>query len=221
MHRMKEFMEKLEECAKHEFDKGVQHVDTEEMSKVIAMISDCAETLYHYSVYEAMKKEEEEEKAWDEEEKRYYRGQRRDSMGRFTSRGGRRSRMGYEEYMPEFYNPGLNMMRDMDMADGRMYYDNSRGGDNSGNSGGNYNQSSQGNGVRNTGSTSRYGYSHDEYMKEKQAHPGHDEMSKKMRMDKLTEYLNDLEQMAKETIMGMSPEEKQAWKVKLSKLVNM
>lgn len=213
MHRMKEFMEKLEECAKREFDKGVEHVDTEEMCKVISMISDCAETLYHYSVYEAMKKEEEEEKRWEEDEKRYYRGQPRDRMGRFVSRSGRRSRMGYEEFMPEFYNPALSMMRDMDMADGRMYTDKGE-------------SNVQIHPMRDDmphkmSGMSRYGYSHDEYMKEKQAHPGQDEMSKKMRMDKLTEHLDDLEQMAKETIMGMSPEEKQAWKVKLSKLVNM
>ena len=68
MHRMKEFMERLEECVKCEFDKGLKQVDTNEMGKVIDMIKDCAMTLYYYTCYEAMKKENE----WEDEERKYY-----------------------------------------------------------------------------------------------------------------------------------------------------
>lgn len=69
--------------------------------------------------------------------------------------------------------------------------------------------------------TSKYGYSHDEYMKEKQMHPGMDEASKRMRMDKLDEYISSLVDMSKDIVHGMSPEEKQNWKTGITKLLNV
>ena len=111
MHRMKEFMEKLEECAKCEFDKGLKQVDTNEMGKVIDMIKDCAMTLYYYTCYEAMKREEME---WDEERKYYPR--LRDSRGRFM-----KSRRGYEE-PPYMHMMDMDGMYDVDYDMGRMYY---------------------------------------------------------------------------------------------------
>ena len=38
--RMHEMIEKLSECAKTQFDKGIDHVDTCEMGKVIDMMKD-------------------------------------------------------------------------------------------------------------------------------------------------------------------------------------
>lgn len=190
MHRMKEFMEKLEEAAKCQFDKGIHCVDTEEMGKVIDMIKDCAMTMYYYTVYEEMKEEEE----WERKGYNPYRY----ASGRFAPKG-RGRRMGFEEppywhMMPEHEKAEWMLDRDMDMDMGRMY----------------------------TGTKpSRYGYSHDEYIREKQAHPGMDDSSKQMRMNKLNKYLDDLTEMAKETVVGMSPEEKQSWKVTLNKLINM
>ena len=40
-------------------------------------------------------------------------------------------------------------------------------------------------------------------------------------MDKLEEYMDDLGDMAKDMVRDMSPEEKQMWKTKLNKLINM
>lgn len=114
MHRMKEFMEKLEECAKCEFDKGLKQVNTEEMGEVIDMIKDCAMTLYYYTCYEAMKREEME---WDEERKYYPR--LRDSRGRFM-----KSRRGYEE-PPYMHMMDMDGMSGMDYDMGRMYYPDS------------------------------------------------------------------------------------------------
>lgn len=188
MHRMKQFMEKLEEAANVEFSKGIKCIDTDEMGKVIDMIKDCAMTMYYYTVYEEMKEEE-------ECGRRYY-DPYRYADGRFAPMG-RGTRRGFEEppywhMMPE--HTKAEWMLDRSMDDGRMY----------------------------TGmKPSRYGYSHDEYMKEMKMHPGQDEESKRMRMAKLDEHLEDLEDMAKEMIAGMSPEEKQAWRVKLNKLINM
>lgn len=189
MHRMKEMMEKLEEAAKCQFDKGIKCVDTDEMGKVIDMIKDCAMTLYYYSVYEEMTEEKERERM-GYDSYRY-------ANGRFAPKG-RGRRMGFEEppywhMIPEHEKVDWMLDRNVD-TDGNM-------------------------------SThmrpSKYGYSHDEYMKEKQMHPGMDENSKQMRMNKLNEHLEDLVDMAKETVVGMSPEEKQSWKVTLNKLINM
>lgn len=219
MHRLKEFMEKLEECAKCEFDKGIQNVDTKEMGEVIDMIKDCTEAMYYYSIVEAMKESEYGED-YDWEGRKHYRGQRRDSKGRFMSgrRGG--MRRGYEpDYRmpPEMDEDMEEYWRDMDIAQGRMYYN----GDGS-------NRSGQGSGVRNTGDTSnrgrsgsRYGYSHDEYMKKREMYSKDDPEHKKKRTEMLNEYMDDLSDMAKEMVADMSPEEKQMWKVKLNKLINM
>lgn len=45
--RMHEMIEKLSECAKTQFDKGIDHVDTCEMGKVIDMMKDLAEAIYY------------------------------------------------------------------------------------------------------------------------------------------------------------------------------
>lgn len=190
MHRMKEFMEKLEEAAACQFAKGTECVNTDEMGKVIDMIKDCAMTMYYYTVYKEMEEQEE----W---ERRGYDSYRY-ANGRFAPKG-RGRRMGFDEppywhTMPEHMKAEWMLDRDMDMDGGYM---------------------------STKMKPSRYGYSHDEYMKEKQMHPGMDETSKQMRMDKLNKRLEDLVDMAKETVVGMSPEEKQSWKVTLNKLINM
>lgn len=91
-----------------------------------------------------------EEYGEDEGERRFYDNYRYKSSGRFAPKGsgsymprssGRRSRRGYEEPMyflpPEVYmNYSPEELRDMDRAEGRMYYGGgSSGGSYSGNSG--------------------------------------------------------------------------------------
>lgn len=214
---MHEMIEKMTGCAKSALESNETHIGQYPISDVIEMIEELAEAEYYAKISKAMDEAEYGED-YDEDGRLYYRGQKRDSMGRFTSRGGRRDRgsrrrMGYEDMMMPDYDEDI-WDRDMDIMRGAMYY---------GNQGRMNNRSAQGNGVANTGETSssRYGYTHDAYMKEKQMHPGQSDQEKKMRMHKLNEHLEDLEEMAKETISGMSPEEKQAWKVKLNKIINM
>lgn len=213
MHRMKEFMEKLEECAKHEFEKGLTHVDTEEMGKVIDMIKDCAETMYYYTCYEAMKKEEEEEEKEWEDEKRYYRGQRRDSRGRYTSgrRGGRMGgRRGYEE-PPYMYVPDWDVeLRDIDYGVGRMYYPDSNQSDNQ--------QMNQGN--SNQGQSSRYGSSYDKYMNNRKHYSKADPAHKQERVKMMEEYTKDLVDSVSKVMEDVSQEEKAMLRSKLTKLVN-
>lgn len=205
MHRMKEFMEKLEECAKHEFEKGLVNVDTDEMGKVIDMIKDCAETMYYYTCYEAMKKEEEdEEKDW-EDEKRYYRGQRRDSRGRYTSgrRGGRR---GYDE-PPYMYVPDWDVeLRDIDYGVGRMYYTDSNQSDNQQ--------------MNNDMQSSRYGSSYDKYMNNRKHYSKADPAHKQERIKMMEEYTKDLVDSVSKVMEDVSQEEKAMLRSKLTKLVN-
>lgn len=127
MKPLKKICETLEEAVKHEFEKGIESVNVEEMGKVIDMIKDIYEAkeklvkgCYYKQIMLAMEKQEEEDKEdeksfvkmmkeqygmEDEDEaRRFYRGQPRSrTSGRFMSRGdGRRNnggRRGYEEPM--------------------------------------------------------------------------------------------------------------------------
>jgi len=91
-----------------------------------------------------------EEYGEDEGERRFYDNYRYKSSGRFAPKGsgsymprssGRRGRRGYEEPMyflpPEVYmNYSPEELRDMDRAEGRMYYGGGSSGGNSGNTSG-------------------------------------------------------------------------------------
>lgn len=139
-------IEKLSECAKVELDKGIEKIDTEEMSKVAEIIKELAEAEYYASVTKAMEEHDfEDEEDIMDEGRRGYRGQPRSkTSGRFMSRGdGRRSngRRGYENAMMMYDEDWDEMerMRDMDrMSYGRMGYSGSgsSGGSSSGMSSG-------------------------------------------------------------------------------------
>ena len=111
-------IEKLSEVAKYEIDKGVEFIDAEEMGKVIDMIKDLSEAEYYAKISKAMDESEygieyDEHGAYDEP--RYYRGQPRDSKGRYMKRGYEMTPEMYHKYPAEYY-------RDMDKEHGRMYY---------------------------------------------------------------------------------------------------
>lgn len=162
--RIHEMEEKLTEIALCEINKGIECVNTAEMGTVIDMIKDLACAEKEAREAKEMEKEEEDEKKeneyflkklkeeyGDEEgERRFYDNYRYKSSGRFAPKGsgsymprssGRRGRRGYEEPMyflpPEVYmNYSPEELRDMDRAEGRMYYGGgSSGGSYSGNSG--------------------------------------------------------------------------------------
>lgn len=146
--------EKLTDVVNHELDKGVENIDTKELGEAIDMIKDLyeakkelVEACYYVQIMESMEKAEEEGDEGEEMDdmRRGYRGQPRDSMGRYMSRRGRGGRgrgrrRGYEEPMeymvPEIYGyEEAEMYRDMDMMNGRMYFPSGSGGS-SGSSGG-------------------------------------------------------------------------------------
>ncbi len=212
----KEICEKLQEVIKSEFANGTEHVDTEEMGEVIDMWKDVCEgkekiikACYYKQIMEAMEESEYGED-YDEDgpmEKRYYRGQRRDSRGRYTSKR-------YYESPIMMNEPYMHMsedMRDMDLNEGRMYAPYSS---NSGRSSGSRSNSS-------SNSNSRYGYSYDKYMNNRRNYKKDEPEGNRKRMEELDEFMEDLEDMARNVISDMSPTEKQAWKAKLNKLVNM
>lgn len=190
------FAEKLELCVSEKMEQGIDKVNAKEMGEVVDMIKDS----YEIEKLKAEKRYFDSVVSAMNESKQdeYY-----DEMGypvRRGRRGGypsqsRGGRMGYGSYAhrPE------DMTRDM--------YGYSDGGY------GRY--SNEGNG------DSRFGYSHDEYMAKRSSYPMTDPESAKHRKQLLSDYLDDLQDMTKELIADMSPEEKQMWKAKLNQIVNM
>ena len=140
-----DMIEKLSECAKCEMDKGLESMDAKELGEVSEIIKELAEAEYYAKISKAMDEAEYGEDydymgAYDEQSRKGYRGQRRDSRGRYMSNRGRR---GYEEAMyytmtPEMYREhDPEYYRDMDREQmGRMYYSGGSGSSGVGSSNG-------------------------------------------------------------------------------------
>lgn len=248
--RIHEMMEKLTKCAEMEFEKGVENVDTKEMGEVVDIIKDLAEAEYYAKITKAMDEAEYGEEydymgAYEDDIRKGYRGQPRDSRGRYMSRRGRGGRRGYEEPMEFEMTPELYHMyppeywRDMDKNTmGRMYYTEgssggsqggrggqSSGGSSSGMSGG----SSSGTGTRGYeenygnrggnqgGRDSREGRSGQSRRGYMEAKEmGKDKQSK---MKELEEYMKELSTDVTEMIGDASPEEKNMLKSKMQTLL--
>ena len=108
----------------------LKKTDAKELGEVIDMIKDLEEAMYYCSITEAMEKSAEEKEQGSMMvnyymEPMYYRGQPRDSMGRYTSDGSQSSNMGqssgtrnyvpYMEYAP--YMMRDNRWRDEHFGD--------------------------------------------------------------------------------------------------------
>ena len=52
--RMHDMIEKISECAKCEFDKGIECIDTQEMGEVVDMMKDLSEAMYYRTLTNAM-----------------------------------------------------------------------------------------------------------------------------------------------------------------------
>ena len=239
---LKELCEKIVKMATNELEQN-PNVDTHEMYEVVDMIKDLseakkfvAETCYKKYLLVVMEENEDdfretwdEDGAWDEEGRRYYRGQSRDSMGRYTSRGGNRSngrggRRGYQEppyyhMMPEddymmdmdtYKNHSAKELRDMDRAKGRMYYTDMGIG----------NGSSQGNNQGRDSREGRSGMSRRSYMETKEMHSQNTTEDKQAKMRELDKYMNELGTDIKEMVMDSSQEEKTMLKTKMQNIIN-
>ena len=223
---MHEMIEKLTECAKSEMDKkGIEEIDTEEFGKATDIIKDLAEAMYYRTLVEAMKESEYGEDydymgAYDEHERKGYRGQRRDSRGRYMSNRGRR---GYEMPMMMYDEDWDEMerMRDMDrMSYGRMGYSgngSSMGGSSSMN-GGQSSGSMGSQGSNRENSESRYDRARRGYEETKEMHKDNSSESKQMKMKSLEDYTKELASDITDMVQDMSAEEKNLLRTKLQTL---
>ena len=205
-------IEKLSEVAKCEIEKGIENVDTKEMGEVADIIKDLSEAEYYAKISKAMG-ESEYGKDYDEngayDEPRYYRGQPRDSRGRYMRRGYEMTPEMYHMYPAEHY-------RDMDREHGRMYYtetgsNTSGGGLMGGTTSGSSRMYSEMGRDRREG---RSGQSRRTYMESK-------EMGKEKgeKMKELENYTKELAEDITEMIHDATPEEKAMLKNKMQVLM--
>ena len=201
-------IEKLSEVAKCEIEKGIENVDTKEMGEVADIIKDLSEAEYYAKISKAMG-ESEYGKDYDEhgayDEPRYYRGQPRDSRGRYMRRGYEMTPEMYHMYPAEHY-------RDMDREHGRMYY--TEGGSNTGSDSMSSNSSRMYSEMGRDRREGRSGQSRRTYMESK-------EMGKEKgeKMKDLEKYMKELSEDVTEMIHDASPEEKSMLKQKMQVLM--
>jgi hypothetical protein len=213
--KMHEMIEGLVCFAKDEIDqKGICAVDTEEMGKVTDIIKDLAEAQYYRTLVEAMDEavygEEYDYEGPYDDGRRGYRGQSRDSMGRFRSRRKR----GYEDRIP-MYDDDAEWRRDMDMHRGRMYYAENDG---MGNVSGGMASSRHQAASMSDGKEGRSGHSRRSYMETKEMNRGNTAEEKQRKLKELENYMSELSGDITEMIADASPEEKNMLKAKLSTL---
>lgn len=187
-------IEKLSEVAKCELDKGIENVDTKEMGEVAEIIKELSEAEYYAKISKAMDEAEYGEDydymgAYDEHERKGYRGQRRDSRGRYMSNRGRR---GYESrMMPDMDWDDMEYQRDMDRnTHNKMYYtDGSMSGSSS--MGGGQSSGSMGSNSGSRGySESRYDRAKRSYTETKEMHKGGSSEDKQITMKEAEKMIN-------------------------------
>lgn len=227
---IKDMCKKLEEAVKHELSKGIENVDAKELGEVVDMIKDLYEAkekivkaCYYKSVIQAMEEHDfEDEDEIEDEGRRGYRGQPRDSRGRYMSNRGRR---GYESrMMPDMDYDEMERNRDFDRLSGKMYYSsgNMGGSSSSGMSGGSMGSQGGNRGYSDSGrgnSESRYDRARRGYEETKSMHKDNSAESKQMKMKSLEDYMKSLAEDVTEMVNDMSQEEKSLMKQKMSVLM--
>lgn len=202
--RMHEMIEKLSECAKTQFEKGIDHVDTCEMGKVIDMMKDLSEAMYYRTLTKAMEDSDSDEvlemfERYGDGGKRFY-DHYRYADGRFAPKGRGTYRRGYEE--PPYYHMTPEMYRDMDRDMGRMYYT----------------EPTMNTSMRDS-REGRSGMSRRAYMENKELHKANTTADKEAKVRDLNTYMTELATDMSEIINDATPEEKSVLKNKLSALV--
>ena len=194
-------IEKLTKCAEMELEKGIDKIDAEEMGEVTDMIKDLAEAEYYSKISKAMDEAEYGEDhdyrgAYDEHERKGYRGQPRDSRGRYMSR------RGYMPMMRDYDWDNMQMDRDMDREHGKMYYTEPMTMHND-------NQPH---------SESRYDRARRGYEESKAMHKSGSVEDKKKNMESLEHYMKELSEEMAELIESMDASEKTMVRSKLQTL---
>nr|DAM84105.1 MAG TPA: hypothetical protein [Bacteriophage sp.] len=208
--RIHKMVECLTEKTLSELDKGIENVNTEEMSEAVDMIKDLCEAEYKAVIVKSMKKADEEEEEYNKEllralkdeygeegGRRYYDEYRYMRTGRYAPKGkgtyvGRR---GYEE--PPYYH--MYPERDMDREYGRMYYTEPT-----------------------ATHTSESGYDRAKrmYTETKEMHKANTPEDKEHKMKSLDSYTKELASDITGMVADMSAEEKNLLRTKLSTLVS-
>lgn len=215
--RMHDMIEKLSECAKSEFDKGIENVNTDEMGKVTDMLKDLAEAMYYRTLTNIME-ESDVEDALGMLDRRFYDDYRYKTTGRYApkGRGSYVGRRGYEEppYMHMMNREDLQdwdsmsereRMRDLDRASrGRMYYTETEPMHKDG-------------GMRDS-REGKAGMLRKGYMETKEMHKGTTPQDKEANMHSLESYLKELSEDLTELLPYMIPEERQMAKTRITTL---
>lgn len=215
--RMHDMIEKLSECAKSEFDKGIENVNTDEMGKVTDMLKDLAEAMYYRTLTNIME-ESDVEDALGMLDRRFYDDYRYKTTGRYApkGRGSYVGRRGYEEppYMHMMNREDLQdwdsmsereRMRDLDRASrGRMYYTETEPMRKDG-------------GMRDS-REGKAGIMRKGYMETKEMHKGSTPQDKEANMRSLEEYLKELSEDLTGLLSEMTPEERQMAKTRITTL---
>lgn len=215
--RMHDMIEKLSECAKSEFEKGIENVNTDEMGKVTDMLKDLAEAMYYRTLTNIME-ESDVEDVQRMLDRRFYDDYRYKTTGRYApkGRGTYVGRRGYEEppYMHMMNREDLQdwdsmsereRMRDLDRASrGRMYYTETEPMHKDG-------------GMRDS-REGKAGMMRKGYMETKEMHKGSTPQDKEANMRSLEEYLKELSEDLTGLLSDMTPEERQMAKTKITTL---
>ena len=190
------FCDTIGNAIKTELEKGIGNVDTNEMYKAVDIYKDLSEVkkniiegCYKTQIMEAMD-ESEYGKDYDEEGRIRYYPKRSERTGRYIK--------GYADssynMTPEMYNERpAAYYRDMDRAEGKMYYTEPNEG--------------------------RSGRSRRMYMESKMMHNSNNPDDKQAKLRDLENYLGELQGDVTEMISGASAEEKAMLKTKMQMLM--
>lgn len=223
---MHKLAEKIADCLKAKVEgKGIDNIEGQDLVE-FELWSKVIKNLVCYDkdkkIIEAMDEAEDAQEAikyiemyenYPEDDRKGYRGQPRDSRGKYMSRRGYESRM-----VPEMDYDEMERMRDYDRGSGKMYYSGSgsSGGGSSSMGGG---QSSGGTMSGNRGySESRYDRAKRGYEETKSIHKDNSAESKQMNMKSLEDYAKSLTEDITEMVSDMSAEEKNLLRTKLQTL---
>lgn len=196
--RMHEMIEKLSECAEYEFSKGVDNINPQEMGEVTDMMKDLAEAMYYRTLTKAMEESDAEETLAMMERfgdgRRFYDDYRYKTSGRYApkGRGTYVGRRGFDE--PPYWHREPEYERDMDREDGRMYFTEPMESD--------------------------YDRAKRMYTETKTIHSSNSTEDKEHKMKALEKYMQELGIDISDMLNGMTEEEKDMMRTKLSTLVS-
>ena len=216
--RMHKMIECLTEKALCELEKGAENVDTCEMGQVVDMIKDLNEAEYKAVIVKAMKKADEEKEEYDkmllrelkeeygEDAGRRFYDHYRYEDGRFAPKGRGTYQRGYSE---PYYHMTPEMYRDMDKYTRDRMYFTETGID------------GRGTGMHDTKiSESNYDRAKRNYTETKEMHRANTPQDKEAKMRDLEKYMKELSTDITDLMSGMSQEEINMAKSKLTTLVS-